>query len=95
MRKADSVHSDLAQKILDEADPLFLEAIEQETVLAMLHNDDDKELRFYKLDEATRFCQVGHYVMKSKRLGKGLYWWVVEDFDGKLITCSRSVPFAT
>jgi hypothetical protein len=55
-----------------------------------MNDEDEKELRFYKLDEATRFCQVGQYTMKSKRIGKGLYWWVVEDGAGKLITYSRS-----
>jgi hypothetical protein len=52
--------------------------------------NDELELRFYKLDEATRFLTVGEYTIKSKRIGKGLYWWTVEDSDGKLITYSRS-----
>jgi len=51
--------------------------------------DDKTEFRFHKLDEATRFLSVGEYTMKSKRMGKGLYWWTVEDSDGKLITYSR------
>lgn len=36
MRKAESVYSKVVQSILDEADPLLLEAIERETVLATL-----------------------------------------------------------